>query len=510
MSSRNGDLLEPRAVSSTSANSSPRAIRNRVADIDAEMANLQARLVCLAGERKPLVEALKYVVYPVLTLPVELTAEIFLQYFTRADIGGSDPNVPHPLGWIPPCGPLLLASICREWRRIALSLQPIWSNFHIAPTENAISSAEKLLQCWLPRTGNHPLEVDLGRRGLDTLCAALVPRLPQLRVLSCSVESSDTFPSDLFRGRTPLLRTLNITFSKQGNDDVPPFRVTCFEDAPQLRAVFLGHFVLPSITLPWGQLTYLQLYGQTTTECAEILRQTPRLETLVVGYIFDEPVQLAPARLEHLHTLKFEKYQRDLALLAHVTLPALTHLELAMSERHEFGIENPIKALFTAFITRSGCSLRSITIMAPGDLQATTDCLRACPTLSIVHLTDFKWNSYNFLEALRKPDFLPNVRSLSLNPCRRVMEIPYEDLAALLASRRQERGDGTSRLESFELVMAGNPDWEPAPPLSLLERGLEALRALEADGLKVNIRSLQKLTASVDAVAVYPPIAKPF
>ncbi|KAJ6471640.1 hypothetical protein C8R47DRAFT_1324949 [Mycena vitilis] len=484
MSTHNDDLTERREISSADANSSPNVIRNRVAEIDGEMANLRARLVCLAEERKPLVEALKSVVYPVLTLPVEVTAEIFLQYCTYAEIGGSaNPNVVHPLG-IPPCGPLLLASICREWRRIALSLQPIWSNFRMVPTENAISSAEKLLQCWLPRTGKHPLEVDLGQRGLDILCAALAPHLPQLQVLSCSVDSADTFPNDLFRGRTPLLRTLNITFAKQRIDDVPPSRITTFDDAPQLRAVQLGHLALPWIALPWGQLTRLELNGQDTAQCTEILHQTPRLEILVAEYISPESVQLAPARLEHVHTLKFN--QRDLALLDHLTLPALTHLELAMSEKHEFGTENRTTALFTRFITRSGCSLRSITIMAPHD----------------------HWNGviFKLLRALGKPDFLPNVRYLSLNLCRAV-EIPYEDLAKFLAWRRQECGDGTSRLESFELVMAGEFNWEPAPPLSV-ERGLDALRAVEADGLKLNIRSLQKLITDVNAIAVYPPIAK--
>ncbi|KAJ7616209.1 hypothetical protein DFH06DRAFT_1145706 [Mycena polygramma] len=143
--------------------------------------------------------------------------------------------------------------------------------------------------------------------------------------------------------------------------------------------------------------------------------------------------------------------------------------------------------------------------MAPTDLQATTACLRAAPTLATVRMKDIQWGIGAFLRALSDATFLPNMQSLSLNPCRYVMEIPYEDLAASLASRRQERGDGTSRLQSFELVMAGNADWEPTPTVAELEHGLEALRALEADGLKMNIRNLQKLTASVDAIAVYPP-----
>ncbi|KAJ7670757.1 hypothetical protein DFH06DRAFT_141710 [Mycena polygramma] len=508
MATRKDDLLEPRTVSSTKENSSPHAIadiRHRIADIDAEIANLRARLVRLAAERKPLVQALESIVYPVVTLPAEITAEIFLQYFTRADIGGTDPNIPHGPGWIPPCGPLLLASVCRAWREIALHLQPIWSKFHLVPTQNAIPSTEKLLQCWLPRTGNHPLEVDIGRWGISALCASLAPFFHQLQFLSCSVDTPDTLPADLFRGRIPLLRRLDITVI----DDLPFAPITAFADAPQLREVVLGDLSLPCITLPWGQLTLLHFYGQNITQCAEILHQTSRLETLVVDYVSPDATQLSPVRLEHLHTLKFHQLQPDINLIDHLTLPALKHFEFPMPPmpRHTL-LENSAVQQFTTFIARSACSLCSITIMAPADFQATTACLRAAPTLATVRMKDIQWGIGAFLQVLRKPDFLPNVRSLSLNPCRHVMEIPYDDLAASLASRRQERGEGTSRLQSFELVMAGNADWEPTPTVAELEYGLEALRALEADGLKVNIRNLQKLTPNVDAIAVYPPRAE--
>ncbi|KAJ7640042.1 hypothetical protein DFH06DRAFT_630186 [Mycena polygramma] len=481
----------------------PRPQRTRLAEIDAEMADLQGRLVRLAAERKPLVEALRSVIYPILSLPSEITAEIFLQYFNRADIGGTDPNLPHAPGWIPPCGPLLLASVCRAWREIALALRPIWSKFHLIANDNAIPSTEKLFECWLPRTGNHPLDVDL--RASDNLCATLAPYFHQLQAFSCSVDTPETFPNDLFRGRLPLLRKLDITFTMYEFDSVPSTAVTAFADAPQLREVLLADFTLPWIALPWGQLTHLELQGQSTTSCTEILHHTSRLETLVVDFVTNDSMQLAPARLEHLHTLKFHKYQTDIDILDHLILPALTHLEFTMPSRLPLALENPMVAHFTAFITRSACSLRSMTIMAPTDLGATIACLRATPTVSTVRLTDIEWNSLGFLRVLRESDFLPNVRSLSFNPCVHAIEIPYEELARLLASRWQGRGNGTARLESFELVMAGNVYLDPIPTVAQLEDGLRALRTLEADGLKIKIRTPQILSAGVDAVAVCPP-----
>ncbi|KAJ6471660.1 hypothetical protein C8R47DRAFT_1147510 [Mycena vitilis] len=443
-------------------------------------------------------------VFPVLTLPAEITAEIFLQYFTRADIGGANPNIPHGPGWIAPRGPLVLAGVCRAWREIALALQPIWSKFHLVPTRNAVSSTEKLLQCWLPRTGNHPLEIKIGRCGISALCATLAPFFHQLQILSCSVGTTDTVPADLFRGRIALLRRLDISLT----DNLPSAPITAFADAPGLRQLVLGHLPLPCINLPWEQLTLLHFYGQNIDQCVEILHQTSRLETLVFDYITpDETHVSSPVRLEHLHTLKFHDLHSDIDLIDHLTLPALTHLEFPMPPmpRHTL-VENSAVQQFTSFIARSACSLRFITIMAPTDLQATIACLRAAPTLTTVRMKDVEWGIGAFLRSLSDATFLPNMQSLSLNPCRHVMEIPYEDLAASLASRLQERGDGTSRFQSFELVMAGNLDWEPTPTVAELEHGLEALRALQAKGLKMNIRSLQKLTASVDAIAVYPPM----
>jgi hypothetical protein len=93
-------------------------------------------------------------------LPTEITAEVFLQYVDRGLIGGTDPNIPHAPAWTEPYGPLLLASVCRAWKDIALALCPIWSTLEIRTQANAIPTTQQLLECWLPRSGGHPLDVN--------------------------------------------------------------------------------------------------------------------------------------------------------------------------------------------------------------------------------------------------------------------------------------------------------------------------------------------------------------
>ncbi|KAF8188253.1 hypothetical protein K438DRAFT_1972440 [Mycena galopus ATCC 62051] len=500
---------KPRTASSY-AGVPPRALRNRLAEIDGQTADLQEKLLRLAAERKPIAEALQSVIYPILTLPSEITAEVFIQYVDNPYIGGTDPILfPPDSDSTPGSSPLLLASVCRAWRDIALALRPIWSSIRLRTSEHAIPSTEKLLQCWLPRSGGHPLDISMARSAdvRDVLCTFLAPYFPQVQKFFCSVYIPVTFPSDLLRGRVPCLRRLVAELNAFPEDlDGLPSPLTAFADAPELREVTLSNFPLQWIALPWVQLTKLELIGQSPNKAVEILHGTPNLDTLSLQLVdlLDMPdMPPTPVQLAHLHTLVFHEYhQSNIHILDHTTLPALEHLELS-------AVPRSMSTRFAAFIARSGCVLRSIAFIAV-DSNPVVDFLRVVPTVSVVRVKNASWNfSYNhFFEIIaHEPQFIPNVRFLSINPCMRAVEIPYAVVAAMLASRWHGRGDGDGgvRLESFELVIAPANSFEPVPNVAEVQQGLDALRALEADGLKINIRSLQRLTGTVDATALCPP-----
>ncbi|KAJ6569331.1 hypothetical protein B0H19DRAFT_1256974 [Mycena capillaripes] len=134
------------AVSSNTL--SNHVLRVRLAEIDGEMAELQVRLDQLATARIPIANALETIVYPILTIPPEITSEIFRQYVAEYPLHLPD-------SYTDSCGPPLLASICGAWRHIALNLQVIWSNITI------YEPLTELLECCLARAGMHSLILSL-------------------------------------------------------------------------------------------------------------------------------------------------------------------------------------------------------------------------------------------------------------------------------------------------------------------------------------------------------------
>ncbi|KAJ7447865.1 hypothetical protein B0H11DRAFT_2202588 [Mycena galericulata] len=335
------------------------ALRRLLSEIDDEMADLQAKLASLAAARKHILKTLQSVVYPVLTLPPEITAQIFIHCVDTAHIGRYGPSrYPRaPITKDGGHGPLSLASVCRAWRDIALALGPIWSSYRLFTVENSLPRTEKLLQCWLPRAGVHPLEIDLEYLATtNALCTLLAPYSPQWRRFSCGMRTPISFPSHLIQGRLPMLRTLEIAL--QAEEDDPATQVTAFADAPQLREVHLIGCTLPWISLPWIQLTSLQLTGQDYTQCIEILHQTPNLETLNVDYPLSPAMSLPPVCLPHLQTLIVGRQsQMNDNFFEHLIFPALTHLELT-------NISDEMVRHFTGFLTRSACRLSSLTLIA--------------------------------------------------------------------------------------------------------------------------------------------------
>ncbi|KAJ7608355.1 hypothetical protein FB45DRAFT_714554, partial [Roridomyces roridus] len=76
-----------------------------LAAVQAKIHSLESQLTLLHSEERTARAALDTIVYPVLSLPNDVTSEIFQQ------CAGD---------------PLILASVCRHWREIALSCPRLW------------------------------------------------------------------------------------------------------------------------------------------------------------------------------------------------------------------------------------------------------------------------------------------------------------------------------------------------------------------------------------------------
>ncbi|KAJ7140130.1 hypothetical protein C8R46DRAFT_921559, partial [Mycena filopes] len=69
----------------------------------------------LTEEKVAIQKSLDSIVYPILTIPFEITAEIFVHCL---------PNISAPASST--VAPMLLARVCRQWRNIPWSTPKLW------------------------------------------------------------------------------------------------------------------------------------------------------------------------------------------------------------------------------------------------------------------------------------------------------------------------------------------------------------------------------------------------
>ncbi|KAJ7859526.1 hypothetical protein B0H14DRAFT_3629560, partial [Mycena olivaceomarginata] len=242
------------------------ADRARLADLDAQILDLERSLSALRSQRQPVVfERISAYIYPVLTLPNEITTEILFIHFL--------PNYPR---WPPltgPDSPTLLAQICREWRDIALETPALWRAISLSNSRIPFEHRVHLCNLWLSRSRCSPLSLELYRHPIyplhmNELVSALVShRARWERLIVNDFSLSHLLAMD---GPMPLLRTLELYTD---NLDIQ----VSFLEAPLLRTVVLWDAATETIALPWAQLTSLTLSDVSPQYCASILRQTSNL-----------------------------------------------------------------------------------------------------------------------------------------------------------------------------------------------------------------------------------------
>ncbi|KAJ7139184.1 hypothetical protein C8R44DRAFT_867351 [Mycena epipterygia] len=238
-----------------------------------------------------------FLVFEILTLPPEITAQIFFHYVHKTHIGRTE---------TPDRGPLLLASVCSYWRGNGISVGV------------SAGTPGTLFEWGFQRPAGPPpvLVVACRQPALGSALAGCGPDVGQTILL----------PDDKIQARQEMV----VTIIAEGRD--VPVKITAFDVAPRLREVRLSGASLQWISLPWIQLIHLEFLNESLSACVEILKQTPRLEALGVYFSYGNArPPSALLTLLHLHTLNFT-YDREGSGL---TLPALETLELAYL-RNEF------------------------------------------------------------------------------------------------------------------------------------------------------------------------------
>ncbi|KAJ7772964.1 hypothetical protein DFH07DRAFT_802059 [Mycena maculata] len=411
----------------------------------------------------------------VLALPHEILAEIFIQCLPNDEFIAPSPRTV----------PLLLCSVCRQWRMVALTNPKLWRSLDIrlAGTPDYI----ELYQNWLSRAANTPLSISLHASADHTtadspakaLFQTIVRLSPQWRNVDLTGARAALRCLLPEEGRFPLLAKLTITHR---DDDYP----ISFLDAPNLREVHALQYLTRSLRLPWSQLTLFRADEVALSCCLEVLRHTSNLVNATLHFgTEDSPSGVSLPPLIHLRSLTlcgpWSNGEKALsAVLDSLTVPALKTLTL----RFPYNLRLPFDiSPFVGLSLRSSFQLQTLVLYhMPTTTEALIQCLKVVP--SIVHLkigptyrVDMK---QIYTRLARSTDFLPKLESFHAIFTSEVSYVWRQDIPALLQMLPWRwAAVGVARLRSFQLAHTySNDDFDETLTshsqfLRLVEQGME-------------------------------------
>ena len=286
-----------------------------ISRLDGEILRLQAVLDGLVSKREALRTYTRLhmgLVAPARHLLPEILSEIFLQCKKDKEYSGY-PQLDR--------APLLLGSVCRRWRTIALSTPWLWASFALTINEDHWKSDSLLAKTWLARAGACPLTIALGGSGFEHGIQPLM----QVFLLHCErwYDVQLYLHPDVLRflspakNRLPMLQKLRV-------DDTLDETIDIFECAPQLCCFGLSYRGRASIIkVPWNQLQHFDMGNKDIDRCLELLRLTPHLKSCRVWLDGPAPRQSTP-QVQHLHLCSIHA-SGDLVHLYNMLLPPKLH-----------------------------------------------------------------------------------------------------------------------------------------------------------------------------------------
>jgi hypothetical protein len=321
--------------------------RIRVADLEAQILDLERSISALRIEKVLVQERLDSYKYPVLTLPNEIVSEIFVHFLPVY------PLCPPLTGILSPTS---LTQICRKWRDVALATPTLWRALQLTDERVPVETRCHISENWLSRSRCCSLSIHTNEYEewihVPEILSTLVPHCARWEHLKLRLLSH--FPDSPL----PLLRHLDLTLEKYSD--------LTFPDMPLLRTAVLHNVANSKIGLPWSQLTSLTLRAIYPDECLSILRQTLNLVHCDVHWeadVFrlDSNGARPEITLPCLESLTLWNPNDDLVIwhLDTFIVPALRSLRTP--ERFLAPGSNLIESL-ASFMSKSGCRLQEVCI----------------------------------------------------------------------------------------------------------------------------------------------------
>ncbi|KAF7354354.1 F-box domain-containing protein [Mycena venus] len=377
---------------------------------------------------------------PALELPYELISHIFIYCLPlRRRVR------PH---WNR--APLNLASICSQWRAVAIATPELWTSIYLVfdgrdaydgiPLLFSLPDAEPLddhtaalMDLWFSRTAGHPLSISLICSPHHSLpvdvVATIAGRYTQWGRVELAMPMADFLVFNEVAGPFPCLTSLSL----QITDRFRPFsdiHINAVHHSPHLNALQLMDpqwaptWLDDSAAIP-RTLTVLSLVSSVPSVAyfSSVLDQNPHLlhlsiECLGPVPVFDGPRLTAPTK---------SLMVSDVHLLHFFTMPDLQYLHVS-----------PLDAgLLVDFLSHSQCQLTTLSlhVWKYQSIETFTHCLSALPTLNTLVLVfpDPGCSSTARYQALQRSELVPGLRVLIVTD---MAQTPvYEPVVALLQVR---------------------------------------------------------------------------
>ncbi|KAJ7253964.1 hypothetical protein C8J57DRAFT_1187058 [Mycena rebaudengoi] len=365
---------------SSSTRHLPSEVRTNISALDARIFSLENSLAAARREREDLQSRLDNYKYPVLSLPLEITSEIFINFLPIY------PLRPPLTGLL---SPALLGQICHQWRDIAFGTPRLWRAIEIyLQSTSSLGAQLNVLSTWLSRSKNCSLSLSF-----EMERHLVSPKVPHFK--AALVSQSERW--EHIRLITPLndLRWLDhpfpllrrLTFGSNHPTESAESAIEVFGDAPQLNNVGLAVRFYPSqVVLPWSQLTSITAAKLIPVIAADILRQANSLVNFTCT-LWGDTVPEAVPPLIHLESLVLHDWHSQNTqklLIDALTAPVLRHLTIS-----EYDIGDEPLSTIAAFLSRSHCSLDSLHITRPTYLRTSmheADYCAAFPSIKVIQV----------------------------------------------------------------------------------------------------------------------------
>ncbi|KAJ6472339.1 hypothetical protein C8R47DRAFT_1054175 [Mycena vitilis] len=427
---------------------SPSSIELRTELQEVNLAILQqtAFLDTLQKRKRDLETGLGQVVYPVLTIPPELLAGIFVECLPAHE------HRARPSRTTPP---LSLAQVCRYWREIALSTCELWSSVNISvggPRGNEETPHHDhtlaLVETWFARAKGHLLSVTI--RSPSTKVPEAVLSLVSAASVRLHTLDLDLSPEDfrLFGGNCntfPSLRRLFVS-SPWVYDPLP-----IFGNTPLLSELRADR--VPSISHLYPVLTSLELDEILLDDLLDVVIHCSTLSHLKVFVAEHDDGRDTEISAPHLRSLSLHGHGLDF-----LTLPGLRRLEIRDGMCDLEG-----------FIARSSCVLEHLTLHVDANAPDCLTYFEAMPALTFLSI-EIDQDIAAFVEVFNEdPTLLPHLSTLIVSAA---VEEDFDHLQLVnLLDALYSRSAPLTPLMSAEFVF---PCWLPS---GSLRRGFSRLIA---------------------------------